>query len=71
MNESKIEEALNYLLQRFSEPSTWAAITALTAAFGLSIPDGLAATGMKVAAGIAGLAAILMKETPVQNNAGK
>lgn len=50
-----------YLLQRFKEPSTWAAIAGLLAAFGLKPELTHAVEGVGVL--VAGTVAVLLPET--------
>lgn len=53
---------MNYIINRLKEPSTYAGLAALLAAFGLHVDAGVLQAGIAVATGIAGLASVLLAE---------
>ena len=53
---------MNYLIARFGEGSTYAAIAALLAGFGLHLDPGIVQDITLVGTGVAGLAGILLKD---------
>jgi hypothetical protein len=53
---------MKYLINRLKEPSTYAGLAALLAAFGVSIDPGMLQAVVAVATAIAGLASILVGE---------
>ena len=53
---------MNYLIARFSEGSTYAAVAALLAGFGLQLDPGIVQNIALVGTGITGLLGILLKE---------
>jgi hypothetical protein len=57
-----MKNALAYLLARAQEPSTYAGLAALAAAFGVHVDNSLLQAGVQAAVAIAGLGAIVMKE---------
>lgn len=50
------------ILNRFKEPSSWAAIMGLLTSLGIQLPDGLAEHITYILAGVAGVIAILLPE---------
>ena len=54
---------MDYIIARMKEPSTFAAIAALLAALHVNIPPDEWKSLVSVLTGLAGLAAILMRET--------
>jgi hypothetical protein len=53
---------MQYILDRLKEPSTYAGLTALLAAFGLQVDPGLLQAVFAVATAVAGLASIFVSE---------
>ena len=53
---------MQYILDRFKEPSTYAGLAALLAAFGLHVDEGVLQAVVAVATGLAGLASVLLAE---------
>ena len=53
---------MQYLIDRFKEPSTYAGLTALLAAFGVNLDPGLLQAVFAVATALAGLASVFVKE---------
>ncbi len=53
---------LKDLVDRFKEPSSWAGVTALFAAFGFNIASGYVQYGVAILAGIAGVLSIVLAE---------
>ncbi len=53
---------LNYILARAAEPSTWAGVAALLAAAHIAVPTDIWANTVPILTGLAGIAAILIKE---------
>jgi predicted permease len=53
------------LLNRFKEPSSWAAVMGLLTSLGIQLPDGMAENITFVLAGLAGIAAIFIPEQKV------
>lgn len=53
---------LRALLDRFDEPSSWAAIAALLTGLGVNMPEALWQSIVFVGAGLAGLAGFFIKE---------
>ena len=50
------------LAERFKEPSSWAGVVGLIAAFGINLPAGYVQYGTAALAGIAGILAIVLAE---------
>lgn len=59
---------LRALLDRFDEPSSWAAIAALLTGFGVNVDDGLWQSIVFLGAGAAGLAGFFIREKKDDNN---
>lgn len=57
-----MNKALEYVLGRLREPSTWAAISPLLLGLGLTIGDDLWGEIAKAGAALAGIAGILIRE---------
>ena len=55
---------MEYLIKRFSEPSSWAALAAGAGTLGIAIPGGWVQVISLFGAGLAVLAGILLKEGP-------
>lgn len=53
---------MQFIFNRLREPSTWAGIASLVAAFGFGVPPGTVEAVAQVGAGIAGLGAIFLRE---------
>jgi len=53
---------MSYFINRLREPSTWSGIAAMVGVLGLGVPAGTIEAVSQVGIGIAGLAAILMRE---------
>jgi hypothetical protein len=53
---------MDYIISRLKEPSTYAGLAALLAAFGVSIDPGMLQAVVAVATAIAGLASIFVAE---------
>lgn len=53
---------MQYILNRFREPSTWSGIASIAVALGLGIPPGTVEAVTQVGVGLAGLAAIFLRE---------
>ncbi|AVO42721.1 hypothetical protein [Simplicispira suum] len=53
---------MNYILKRMREPSTWSGIAAMVGAMGLGVPAGTLEAIGQIGIGLAGLAAIFMRE---------
>jgi hypothetical protein len=53
---------MQYIIDRFKEPSTYAGLTALLAAFGLQVDGQLLQAVFAVATALAGLASVFVKE---------
>jgi hypothetical protein len=53
---------MNYIINRLREPSTYAGLAAIIAAFGLSVPSELFQAVSAAAMGVAGLLAVLLGE---------
>jgi hypothetical protein len=53
---------MDYIISRLKEPSTYAGLAALLAAFGVSIDPGMLQAVVAVATAIAGLASIFVSE---------
>jgi hypothetical protein len=53
---------MKYLINRLKEPSTYAGLAALLAAFGLHVEPGILQAIVAMATGLAGLASILVGE---------
>lgn len=53
---------MDYIINRLKEPSTYAGLAALLAAFGVSIDPGMLQAVVAVATAIAGLASIFVAE---------
>ncbi len=47
---------------RMKEPSSWAGVVGLIAAFGVSIPQGYISYGVAILAGVAGVLSIFLAE---------
>lgn len=54
--------AVTKLLDRFSEPSSYAGLTGILAIAGVVIPGGLVQSVIYLAAGICGVVSIILKE---------
>lgn len=50
------------IIDRLKEPSSWAALAALSGSFGLQIPNELAQQGSLALAGVAGIVGFFLKE---------
>ena len=53
---------MNSILARLKEPSTWAALTGMLAAFGIQLDPGLVQNIIGAMSGLAGVAAFFMRE---------
>lgn len=53
---------MRYLIARLGEPSSYAALAAMLAGFGLQIPPGIVQNVTLACTGIAGLAGVLLKD---------
>jgi hypothetical protein len=53
---------MQYLISRMKEPSTYAGLAALLAAFGLQVDPGMLQAVVAVLTGLAGLASVLVGE---------
>jgi hypothetical protein len=53
---------MQYLVSRMKEPSTYAGLAALLAAFGLNIDAGILQAVVAILTGLAGLASVLIGE---------
>jgi hypothetical protein len=53
---------MSYIINRLKEPSTYAGLAALLAAFGLNVEPGILQAIVAMATGLAGLASILVGE---------
>jgi hypothetical protein len=53
---------LSYLADRLREPSSWAGLAGILAAVGVSSSTGIWREGTAAATGLAGLAAVLLRE---------
>lgn len=53
---------MKYVIERIKEPSTWAGISVLAASFGINIAPELWTPTVQALTGIAGVAAVLMRE---------
>jgi hypothetical protein len=53
---------MSYIINRLKEPSTYAGLAALLAAFGLNVEPGILQAVVAMATGLAGLASILLGE---------
>lgn len=53
---------MQYLVSRMKEPSTYAGLAALLAAFGLNIDAGVLQAVVAILTGLAGLASVLLGE---------
>ena len=53
---------MKYLINRLKEPSTYAGLAALLAAFGFHVEPGILQAVVAMATGLAGLASILVSE---------
>lgn len=54
---------LKTLAKRFSEPSSWAGVTAVLVGFGVNIPDAYLQAAIYVLAGIAGALSVVLPES--------
>lgn len=61
------EDNMQYLLQRLSEPSTYAALSVVLGIVGIQMPEGLTSAMVSIFTGISAAAAILLPEKSVQN----
>jgi len=55
---------MNYIIKRLREPSTYATLAAMTAAFGLSVEPGVVQNVTLAGTGVAGLLGMLLPEKP-------
>ena len=53
---------MSYLVSRMKEPSTYAGLAALLAAFGLHVDPGIVQAVVAVLTGLAGLASVILGE---------
>ena len=53
---------MQYIVNRLKEPSTYAGLAAILAAFGVSIDPGLLQAAVAVATALAGLASVFVAE---------
>lgn len=53
---------MQYIVNRLKEPSTYAGLAAVLAAFGLNVDPGIMQAAIAVATGLAGLASVLIAE---------
>jgi hypothetical protein len=55
---------MKYIIDRLKEPSTYAGIAAMLAAFGLHVEDSMIQVFVSLATGLAGVVSILLSEKP-------
>lgn len=53
---------MNYIINRLKEPSTWSGLGMLAVSLGLGIPPGTIEAVTSIGVGVAGLAAIFLRE---------
>jgi hypothetical protein len=53
---------MDFIINRLREPSTWSGIAALAVALGMGIPPGTVEAITQVGVGLAGLAAVVLRE---------
>jgi len=53
---------MEFIFNRMREPSTWSGLASLAVAFGLGIPPGTVEAVTQLGVGIAGLAAVFLRE---------
>lgn len=53
---------MNYIINRLKEPSTWGGLGMLAVSLGLGLPPGTIEAVTQIGVGVAGLAAIFLRE---------